>query len=320
MTGTRDIELMIIGGGPAGMAAALVAGRASISTVVINAESPRNAVTTASHGLLTRDGEHPLALLAVAKKQLEKYGTVEYRVGRVTTVERTPSGFEVHDAAGLGWKAERVVLATGYRDDPSRLGLPGIEAIYGRSAYPCPFCDGFEHAGERVAAFVRGLEASVIEHYAAMVMQLCSADLTLFVNPGDLDGPSTQRLEANGVGIVDTPVSELVSDGHGRLTHVVLRGGRSIGRDVAFIAETFSSPATDFAVRLGVPTTTNPFGWTVLDVDDQGQTGVDNLYAVGDARSQFGGLTAAAAQGAACASKIMGEVAMKRWKSSAPSH
>ncbi|MBV1857874.1 MAG: FAD-dependent oxidoreductase [Nannocystaceae bacterium] len=314
MNRTRDVQLAIIGGGPAGMAAALVAGRASITTVVINAESPRNAVTAAAHGLLTRDGEHPLELLAIAKKQLGKYGSVEYRVGRVSTVDQTPPGFVLHDSDGLGWRAERVIIATGYRDELTRLGLPGIEDVYGRSAYPCPFCDGFEHRGERVAAFVRGLDAPIIEHYVAMVQQLCSPQVTAFVNPGDLDAATRRRLEANGAMVVEVSVSKVVSDGRGQLTGVALADGRVIARDVAFIAETFSVPATPFATQLGVPTIRNPVGWTVLDVGEQGQTPVDNLYVVGDARSQFGGLTAAAAQGAACASRLMRDVAMAQRK------
>ncbi|MGH1343047.1 MAG: FAD-dependent oxidoreductase [Nannocystales bacterium] len=315
MNGTRDVQLAIIGGGPAGMAAALVAARASITTVVINAETPRNAVTAAAHGLLTRDGEHPLELLAIAKKQLEKYGSVEYRVGRVATVDPTPPGFLLHDADGLGWRAERVILATGYRDELTRLNLPGIQDVYGRSAYPCPFCDGFEHRGERVAAFVRGIAAPVIEHYVAMVQQLCSSDVTAFINPGDLDEDTRRRLEANGATLVDTPVSKVVSNKRGQLTALALSDGRVIERDVAFIAETFSVPATPFASQLGIPTTRNPAGWTVLDVGEQGQTPIDNLYVVGDARSQFGGLTAAVAQGAACGSAVMRDVAMANRKS-----
>lgn len=89
---TNDLDLVILGGGPAGMAAALVAGRARLRTVVVNAEAARNRVSKASHGYLTRDGAHADELLSVAKEQLKKYPSVTYLVGSAISVNRTPEG------------------------------------------------------------------------------------------------------------------------------------------------------------------------------------------------------------------------------------
>ena len=94
MSESIEYDLVVIGGGPAGMSAALIAGRALLNAAIVNAETPRNAVTTASHGFLTRDGAHPTELLAVAKQQLTKYETVRYVNDTVSTATSTPSGFD----------------------------------------------------------------------------------------------------------------------------------------------------------------------------------------------------------------------------------
>ena len=141
------------------MSAALIAGRARLETVVINAEAPRNAVTMASHGFLSRDGVHPSELLAVAKEQLRKYETVRYIARSAARVGADGVGFAIGLSDGTTVSANRVVIASGYVDDLARLELPGIEEVYGKSVFPCPFCDGYEHRDERLAVFGReGLE------------------------------------------------------------------------------------------------------------------------------------------------------------------
>jgi thioredoxin reductase len=108
-TDTKHLELVIVGGGPAGMSAALVAGRGLIQTVIINEEAPRNAVTTASHGFLTQDGKHPIDILATAKDQLAKYTNVEYIKGIVSDIRHKNDGFYITIENGLTLWAERVV-------------------------------------------------------------------------------------------------------------------------------------------------------------------------------------------------------------------
>jgi thioredoxin reductase len=151
---TEAIDLTIVGGGPAGMSAALVAGRAMLRTVIVNAENPRNQVTTGSHGFLTRDGVHPREILAVGKEQLAKYETVEYVQGTVGAVRgHVDGGFTADLGDTKVLRTKRIVIATGYRDDLSELKLVGIEDVYGRSVYPCVFCDGFEQRNKRLALF-----------------------------------------------------------------------------------------------------------------------------------------------------------------------
>lgn len=291
------------------MGAALISGRVGLSTLVVNAEEPRNNVTTASHGFLTRDGAHPSELLEVAKSQLEKYKTVRYVQGRVREVRSVEDGFELGLEGGETATAERVVVATGYRDELRKLNLPGIERVYGKSVYPCPFCDGFEHRGERMAVF--GGEG--IEHFASMV-RMWSEDLAVFTNGEKLSTEESARITDRGVQFYDSKVTALISEA-GVLRAVELEGGHRVERDCGFLGGDFSEPATRFAEGLGVEETTNDWGMKVYVADSAGKTNVDGVYVVGDAKSGFGGLLAAAREGAAALEAIAHEIAATRWAS-----
>lgn len=306
---TSTLDLAIVGGGPAGMSAALIAGRARLETAIVNSESPRNAVTTASHGFLTRDGAHPTELLAIGKEQLAKYETVSYANDTVAAIAKTEIGFTMDLATGSQIVADRLVIATGHVDDLDQLELPGIEDVYGTSVYPCMFCDGLEHQNERLALF--GRERAM--QYAPMG-RLWTDDLIVFTNGSDLPREERVALERNNVGLRTDPIRRLESD-NGRLLAVVLESGERIERDAGFIGDEYSQPATAFAETLGATSSVNEWGMTTLDVDDTSQTSITGLYVIGDARTGFSGLIAAAAEGAACTETIVHDIATERWSS-----
>lgn len=289
------------------MSAALIAGRALLNTVVVNAESPRNAVTTASHGFFTRDGVHPAELLATAKQQLTIYETVRYRNDIVTTATVTDDGFEVVLASGDAIATDRLIIATGHKDVLGRLDLPGVEDVYGKSVYPCVFCDGFEHRGERLALF--GREGAV--HYAPMV-RMWTDDLIVFTNGGALSAEEAEAFERRGVVVRCEPIRRLESN-DGTLTAVELATGERVERDAGFISDEYSDPASTFAESLGVTSSLNDWGMHALDASDVGGTSISGLHVIGDARTGFSGLIAAAAEGAACAEGIVHEIATQRW-------
>jgi thioredoxin reductase len=293
------------------MSAALIAGRGLLKTVVVNAERPRNIVTTASHGFLSRDGVHPRELLAITKEQLKKYETVRYIAGLVARVAKAGEGFEVELKDGTQLRTKRLVVATGFTDVLSLLSLPGIEEVYGKSVYPCVFCDGFEHRGERLALFSKSGE----DFYVPMVRHW-SKDVALFTNGTAIDPERKRLLEGRGVLVLEEEVAKLVSIG-GKLQAVELRSGDRVARDAGFISDEYSKPSTPFAEQLGVGKTQNDWGMEVLDVLPSGASKVDGLYVVGDARSGFGGLMASAAQGAACMEGIVHELAAQRWAETA---
>ncbi|MGJ8528557.1 NAD(P)/FAD-dependent oxidoreductase [Maritalea sp.] len=302
-----QFDLIIIGGGPAGQSAALMAGRTRLKTAFINAEDPRNFVTTASHGFLTRDGAHPSEILTVAKDQLKKYTTVDYVKDRVTNVARTPSGFSATLMDGRILHGKKMLIATGHKDNLAELELPGLEAVYGKSVYPCPFCDGFEHKDEALAIFGH----SVVQHFVPM-MRVWSKDLVVFTNGKALDDHTKAELVSKGVPVEESKVEALIST-DGKLTHVELEGGRKVVRQSGFVVEEFSSPATNFAEQLGViPTEENDWGMKEL-AGASGTTNIPGLYVVGDARIGFSGIAAAVAEGGFCVEMMLHELAMERW-------
>lgn len=300
-------DLIIIGGGPAGQSAALIAGRTRMKTAFVNAEAPRNFVTTASHGFLTRDGAHPSELMAIAKEQLKAYPTVQYIADYVNDVARLQEGFSATTKAGETVIAPRILIATGHRDHLDQLNLPGIEKVYGKSVYPCPFCDGFEHADEGLAIFGHG----AIEHFVPM-MRIWSHDMIVFTNGKSLDVKVKADLEAKGVPVEEGKVADLRSQ-DGTLTHVVLADGRKVARESGFVVEEFSTPSTDFAERLGaIPSEENDWGMPEL-AGASGTTNIPGLYVVGDARIGFSGIAAAVSEGGFCVEMIAHELAMERW-------
>lgn len=304
-------DLVIIGGGPAGMSAALMAGRARLRTALFNTESPRNAVTRASHSYWTRDGESPAALLAVSKAQLERYTTVAYDTARVTAVQKTPAGFTV-TAGTRVLQTARVIIATGFVDDLDALGVPGMGAVWGKSVFPCPVCDGFEHRDDALAVIAPGASADMLRHYLAMVTRLSSANIHVFTHGHAVDDDTAALLQARSIGLSTARIAGLDAP-EGALSAVRLEDGTRIAVDAGFALNTASRPATSFAADLGAEMDTHPAGWPIAVADAEGVTSVPGLFVVGDVKNGFGGVPTAAAQGYACAMGIIKGMAMEGW-------
>ena len=297
----KNVSLLIVGGGPAGLSAALVAGRVRIETVLVDAGEPRNAVTGASHGFLSRDGIHPLELQAIGRAQLEPYRSVTVHRGTVVDAERRPDGVFVRSADGDEWLAERVIFATGHRTRLDLVSIPGIDEVYGRSVYPCPFCDGFEHADLPLAVFAS-------DAHLASVVRMWSDDVVLFTNGAPIDEADVRALHDRGVRVERSPIVALSHD-DGRLHSVVLENGNTVERRAGFLGEEHSAPATDLPTKLGVPIGMNPRGMAHYVADDFGKTEVDGVYVIGDLAQVFATVIGAAEQGHRCVAGIVHELA-----------
>ncbi len=303
----ENLDVLVIGGGPAGMNAALVLGRAMMKTVVINEEKPRNLVTQESHGFVTRDGIHPSELLAIAKQQLEQYDTVNYVKGVVTGVkQQTDRHYQVTTQNGEVFLSKRVVFATGYKDDLSKLNLKGVEKVYGKSVFPCPFCDGWERRNQPLALF--GEESFVMEF--AQVVGNWTDNLIVFTNGKKvLTEENKLILKRNNIGLFENEIVELVSE-NGRLSGVTLDNGETILRSAGFLLSTGEYQSTEIPSELGVQK--EDFG--TYQANEWGKTDVEGVYVVGDARSSFSGVVRAAFEGSNAAAMITKEIIAERWQ------
>ncbi|MER5470747.1 NAD(P)/FAD-dependent oxidoreductase [Streptomyces sp. NPDC002935] len=299
---TETYEVVVVGGGTAGLSAALVLGRARRRTLVVDAGEPRNAPAAHLQGYLTRDGMPPAEFLAAGRREVEGYG-VEIVRDRVVDVVRDGTGeFDVIVGDGRTVHARRLIVTTGLVDEmPS---VPGVAERFGRDVLHCPYCHGWEVRDEAFGVLA-GTPMSV--HQALMVGQW-SKDVTLFlhtVGEDELTDEDLRRLAAAGVAVVPGEVAELVVDGD-RLTGVRLTDGSTHDRSVLFVAPR-PVPRTGLLDGLGAELRETPFG-TYPVVDPTGLTSVPGVWAAGNAVGFAEQVVNAASGGYRAAATLNGEL------------
>jgi thioredoxin reductase len=286
------VDVAVIGGGAAGLSAALVLGRARRQVVVIDAGRPRNAPTAHMQGFLTRDGMPPAELLARGRAEIAAYG-VRLVADTVTSVRpHTDSNaalFEVTTESGLVVSARRVLVTTGLRDEVP--DVPGVNERWGRDLLHCPYCHGYE-VRDQPLAVLGGDEGSVAH---ALLIRQWSDDVVLFANGVELTADQRERLVASAVGIVDEPVARLVVEDD-RLTGVELDGGRIVPRTAVFVRPGFV-PHDTLLTDLGCAV--QETGWVA--VDPTGRTSVPGVWAAGNATNPRAQVITAAGEGSAAA-------------------
>nr|WP_171401900.1 NAD(P)/FAD-dependent oxidoreductase [Streptomyces asoensis] len=305
---TEAYEVIVVGGGAAGLSAALVLGRARRRTLVVDAGEPRNAPAAHMQGYLSRDGMSPAEFLAVGREEIARYG-VELVRDRAVDVTRG-EGFAVRLAGGTPSgggrtvRARQLVVATGLKDELPR--VPGIAERFGRDVLHCPYCHGWE---VRDQAFGVLASTPMSVHQALMVSQW-SKDVTLFLHTVAETEPTDEdlrRLAAAGVRVVPGEVAGLVVEDD-RLTGVRLRDGQVYDREVVFVAPR-AVPRTDLLARLGAEMSETPFG-TYPVVDGRGLTTVPGLWAAGNASGFAEQVVNAASRGYRAGAAINGELLM----------
>jgi thioredoxin reductase len=282
------LDVAIIGGSSAGLSAALILGRSLREVVVVDDQKPCNRFSHASHGFLTRDGTSPSELMHIAHDQLRRYPGVVIKPATVLRIEAIDAGFRLTNSDGSSLEARRVLLATGVKDELPP--LDGIEALWGKSVFHCPYCDGFEIKDQAVAVYGVGDETL----HLVMLLRNLTANLTLCISEGSQLTPSQrEKLARHGIQVVEQPIAALESD-EGQLTAIRFADGTRLNFNAMFVRPK-TTHRTTFAHDLGCQVNEND----VVQVDLRGRTSVQGIYAAGDLSSPIRSVAVAVAQGAA---------------------
>lgn len=300
MTDTHAYEVIVIGGGAAGLSAALVLGRARRRTLVVDAGEPRNAPSAHMQGYLTRDGMSPAEFLATGREEIARYG-VELVRDRVVEVA---VGFAVTLESGRTLQARRLVVATGLKDELP--AVPGVAERFGKDVLHCPYCHGWEVRDQAFGV----LATTPLSVHQALIVSQWSKDVTFFLHTvaeSDLSDDDLRRLAAAGVKVVPGEVAGLRVEAD-RLTGVRLTDGSVHARQALFVAPR-AVPQNGLLAQLGAELNETPFGAYPV-VDATGQTTVPGVWAVGNAMGFAEQVINAAAGGYRAGATINGELLM----------
>lgn len=291
-------DVLIIGGGPAGLSAALNLGRSVAEVTVVDADRPRNAATMSVHGFLTRDGIAPNELKRLARDELGAYPSVHYRPRqRVFRLARDEGVF----VAEIGQRqatdvvfAQTALVATGLQE--TLPDVPDLISYYGMSLFSCAACDGWEQRGQRLALF--GASTDLADR--ARLLARWTDELTVFTHGAPvIDAVAEAELTAGGVRVEREPVRALVGD-KGRIERAELADGRSVALDGGFIRPEWSA---DVSFLDGIVPDRDENGHLITD--GSGRTSEFGLYAAGDITAGPQQLIVAAGSGARTAAVMV---------------
>ena len=292
-------DAVVVGGGPAGLSAALVLSRALRKVVVVDEGAPRNAPAAQMHGFLSRDGSAPADLLALGRSEVEAYG-VELISGRVTGAvpNETEKGtaFTLTLADGCSLSTRQILVATGLRDEVP--DIPGVRERWGRDVLHCPYCHGYEVRNQPLA--VLGGNPDAVQH--AQLIRQWSPDVVLFPNTDTLTVQDREQLAARSIQVVDGSVSR-ISVTEDRLRGVELADGRIIARTAVFVRPRFV-PNNDLVSALSC--VIDERGWVVTDA--VGRTSVGGVWVAGNAANARAQVITAAGEGSAAAIAMNAEL------------
>jgi thioredoxin reductase len=294
---TTRYDVVIVGGGPAGLSAATTLARALRSVLVIDSGTPRNASAAGVHGYLSRDAMNPLDLLSIGRGEVLSYGGTVID-GEAVSAARTPDGFDVILEDARRFSGRRLLVTTGLAD-----GLPPIDGLreqWGKGVVHCPYCHGWEIRGQRIGVLGTG----PLSVHQALLFRQWSPDITLFLNetvePTDEEW---DKLAARSVRVVDGAVASV--DAVDRvLTGLTLRQGSSFEVQ-ALAVGTRMEARSALLESLGLSSQAHPSGaGRFIETDATGATAIRGVYAAGNVSNIMAQVITAAAEGVMTGARI----------------
>ena len=290
-------DVVIIGGGAAGLSAATTLTRALRSALVIDSGTPRNAPAAGVHGYLSRDGMDPAEFLSSGRSEVRAYGGTVID-GEAVSARRTPNGFEVILGDARRFSGRRLLVTTGLTDE-----LPPIDGLreqWGKGVVHCPYCHGWEIRGQRIGVLGTG----PLSIHQALLFRQWSPEVTLFLN--DSVEPSDEewdKLAARSVTVVDGAVAS-VNATDGVLTGLTLRQGPSFDVQALAVGTRMEARST-LLESLGLDSQVHPSeAGRSIETDAMGGTAVRGVYAAGNVSNIMAQVITAAAEGVMTGARI----------------
>lgn len=295
-------DCIIIGGGPAGLNAAVVLGRCLRKVLVFDTETYRNRTSHGMHNYLTRDHILPTEFIRHCHRELEKY-SVQKLNKRIVGAKRNEEGiFEVKDEKQTYYYAKKLLVATGLSDNVPE--IPGFSECYGKSVFHCPYCDAWEVRGKKLGVYARNKEGWEL----ALALRSWSPEVKLFTDGKNKVRPSQLvHLEACDIPVVRLPFSHLEHK-DGLLHHIQFKNGESMECEALFFVNGFTQQC-NLAEAFGCEVSKKG----VIVTNRHQQTNIPGLYVAGDAARDMHFVVVAAAEGAKAAVTINKELIRDAW-------
>lgn len=301
-------DCAIVGGGPAGLNAALVLGRAKRTVALLDSGKPRNRIAHESHGYLTRDRIKPGEFRKIAYEEVLYYPSVQHWQDEVVDIARMEDGFSIQLASGESVQARKLLLATGLREELPE--IEGLEQFYGKTVFNCPFCDGWENRDRPLAV----ISSSPHIFHTVKLLYNWSKELYVCTNgKQSLDSEQIEEFKARGIQVFEAAVTKLTGQ-DGQLEQVHFADGTQISCRGGLIGPELINNSSSFAQSLGLETTeaggieTSPFG----------KTTVEGVFAAGDsAYFMPAQLIHAASSGSKAAASILADLVEEEWEAAA---